>query len=692
MTTATDIAIATATTAVQSDALRRSAPFTVPFSKLFLSPTNVRSKRQRSPAKIRELAAMIDVDGLLSDLQVSGEIDAKGKATGRYGVEAGGSRLLAIGLPVTAKKLAADVAVPCQLVEHDRATGVSLAENIIIQAMHPADEFVAFSALIAQGRSVDAVAAHFGVRAIEVERRMRLARVAPALFDQYREDKLSLDQLMALASTDDQKRQVAVWKSLPEYSRSASSIKRRLTEDEVKADDWRVKLIGLERYKASGGTLRADLFTEDTYLADAGLVDLVVAEVLAEAEAKLHAEGWAFVEVFETMGYEESQRFSKPPAKYLPETDAVRAKREAMETELESLEVQYEAIANEDSEDEDAHAAAQEKLEAIDRQCDQIRARLGALQYERLDTSGYDKTVLGAVVTTQAGVLKIMRGMMTAKEAKAEAHKQSAVKHGEVAGSSGAPAAAEFSEKLMADLTSHRTVAMQAALTSNAGVALVVLADRMYGQLAARLHGHSNADITVRKCRSALERDGTLLAESAAAKHLDAQAARWEAVVSRDSIARLNWLLAQPQATVLDLIAYCTALSINLVQRRASATEHANTVAGAFRLDMSDWWSVGVDDFLTHVSKAMITQVVTEACGASAAAPIGAMKKADACAKAAELLLETRWLPTPMRFGVAPITQASTATDSASVPALDTDAANDFASNASGAQATAHAA
>jgi ParB family chromosome partitioning protein len=124
-------------------------------------------------------------------------------------------------------------------------------------------------------------------------------------------------------------------------------------------------------------------------------------------------------------------------------------------------------------------------------------------------------------------------------------------------------------------------------------------------------------------------------------------------VVPSSGAERLAWLLNQPQESVLALIAFCTASSVDLIARRAEANERADAVADALKLDVADFWSVGVENFLTHVSKAKIAAVVTEARDAQAAAPLGAMKKADACAKAAELLAGTRWLPAPMRLGTA---------------------------------------
>ena len=69
--------------------------------------------------------------------------------------------------------------------------------------MHPADEFAAFAKLIAQGKSVEDVAAAFGVTPLVVKRRMKLATVSPQLMALYREGEIGLDCLMVLASVDE---------------------------------------------------------------------------------------------------------------------------------------------------------------------------------------------------------------------------------------------------------------------------------------------------------------------------------------------------------------------------------------------------------------------------------------------------------------------------------------------------------
>jgi len=453
---------------------------------------------------------------------------------------------------------------------------------------------------------------------------------------------------MALASVDDQKRQVAVWKGLPEYSRSAGAIKRKLTETEVNAADPRVKLITLARYEASGGTTRKDLFTDEVFLDDPGLVDLLVAEVLTEHADAVRTEGWAWVEIIEQMGYEEQQRFREPPVRYLPESDAARVEREAREAKLDALEDRYNHGADSDDDSEEATSV----LEAIDAECDVIRGELEAARHARIDTSGYDKSQLGAVVTTQAGTIQVRRGLMTAEAARAATQSNDRAGRGDASGAlaDGKSAPEEFSERLMADLTSHRTAAMQAALIGNAQVALAVLAHGMASDLfGRRAAGSKPAQVTVKGCRAGLERDATNFAESAAAKVLDAERDRWESLLPEDANDWLSWLIAQPQATVLSLLAYCTAQSVDLVQRRSRANVQADTIANALSLDLADWWTPGADNFLTHVPKAKIIEAVTAAVGEGAAKDLPKMKKTEAISAGAALLAGMRWLPTPLR-------------------------------------------
>src|SRR3546814_18692359 len=99
--------------------------------------------------------------------------------------------------------------------------------------MHPADEFEAFAALIEQGKTIEDVAARFGVSPHVVKRRMRLASVAPELIAAYRAGEMSLDALMAFTVSKDRERQRDVWAGLTDWERKIgrASCRERVCQD-----------------------------------------------------------------------------------------------------------------------------------------------------------------------------------------------------------------------------------------------------------------------------------------------------------------------------------------------------------------------------------------------------------------------------------------------------------------------------
>ena len=203
-----------------------SASIFVPLSSLSVSPGNVRQK----PTRVEELAAMIDAQGLLNPLYVT-LAPTKKRSPPRYAVEAGGRRLAALGLLVVQGKLDKDAPIEVRVIDAEKASEISLTENVSQEPMHPADAFVAYQSMVTQGLTVEAIASKFGVKVIQVLRRLRMANVAPELFQLYRNDVMTLDQIMALATVDDHERQLGVWNSLSPHNRQSHTIKRRLTED-----------------------------------------------------------------------------------------------------------------------------------------------------------------------------------------------------------------------------------------------------------------------------------------------------------------------------------------------------------------------------------------------------------------------------------------------------------------------------
>ena len=212
-------------------ALETAAPaqnlLLVPLSQLRPSRRNVRKTAGQS---INALAASIARVGLLQNLTVILASDGE-----HYEVVAGGRRLAALKLLAKKRHIPKDWEMPCLLVQDASARTVSLTENVQREAMHPADQFEAFAALVAEGRPVEDIAADFAVTPLVVQRRLKLANVSPRLMADYRADAVSLDQLMALAITDDHAAQEAAFYDAPTWQRNPSQLRDRLTEREIDA-------------------------------------------------------------------------------------------------------------------------------------------------------------------------------------------------------------------------------------------------------------------------------------------------------------------------------------------------------------------------------------------------------------------------------------------------------------------------
>jgi ParB family transcriptional regulator, chromosome partitioning protein len=155
----------------------------IPLDALRPSARNVRKSGGTS---IPELAASIVRVGLLQNLTVTAAPDGD-----HYEVVAGRRRLAALKLLVKRRKLARNHEMPCLVVPDAAARTVSLTENVQREAMHPADQFEAFAALVAEGRPIEDIAADFGVTPLVVQRRLKLANVSPRLLADYRADAVT---------------------------------------------------------------------------------------------------------------------------------------------------------------------------------------------------------------------------------------------------------------------------------------------------------------------------------------------------------------------------------------------------------------------------------------------------------------------------------------------------------------------
>jgi ParB family chromosome partitioning protein len=341
---------------------------TIPLNKLLAWEGNV---RQTEPDKnIGELAASIASHGLLQSLVV--RKDKRGK----YAVIAGQRRLLALQSLAEDGRIEEAKPIPCAVIDADAdAEEISLAENVQREAMHPADEFEAFKALVDKGTPIADIAARFGVTETVVQKRLKLAKVSPVLIKAYRAGEMTLQHLMAFTVTDNHAMQERVWNEMPEWQKEdADAIYDVLTEDDITAKDRRVKFVGLEAYERAGGTIRRDLFSDNedgVFIEDAVLLETLVAAKLESVADEIRKAGWKWVEIRSTFDQDIWSKYGRvhptPPA-LSPE----------QQTELDHLQAEHEALweIEENTEEEEDRIA-------------ELAARISELEDRLQRRSGY---------------------------------------------------------------------------------------------------------------------------------------------------------------------------------------------------------------------------------------------------------------------------------------------------------------
>lgn len=613
---------------------------------LFVSPGNVRTGK---PVGIEGLATMLAEQGLLNALHISAELDAEGVPTGRWGVEAGGRRYHALMLLVSQGKRSLNDLIECKEVETGREKEVSLAENFSQLQMHPSDQFAAFQALVDQGHSIEAIADKFGESVLLVKRRLKMANVAPKLLELYRAGEMTLEQIMAFASVDDQERQIQTWEGLSPYSRQASSIKHRLQLDEVEEDDIRVRVVGLDKYIAAGGTFNEDLFSEDETaprtLSDLGLLEMLVGEALQAQVDFVTAEGWAWVKPFNKYSYDEQRLFEQMPKQYSDETPEQIEQRKELDAKWIALQDELEAIDDDDTK-------TWKDAQKVEKQIEDVEQQLEALQELRLDFSEIDKSQFGAVVALTDNGIVVHRGMKerTAKASPVGSASASATTQVK-------PQKAEFPEKLMQDLTSHRTGAIQAAMLDNQRVSLCALAHTLALSAFDYSSIESPLKLSLRQCRSDLERGSNTFIDSKAARLLDAAKEKWKAALPKAKTEWFAWFLAQQHETVVEFIVYATATSVNTITGTMRQDVGTTALSNALDLDMRSWWKATPETYFDLVPKSKLAAIVREVGTEAEAVALEKMKKSDAVAQAVSSTEYKAWLPLPLRNAAVVVDQ-----------------------------------
>lgn len=572
----------------------------IALNKLALSELNVRKVK---PKAIDAMAADIQARGVLQNL-IGYEEGQKVK------ICAGGRRYRALKLLQKQKDIPGTFEVPVDIRAKEQALEISLAENAQREDMHPADAVSAYRDIIDTGKEVEDVAASFGVSPAYVRRVLKLAALHPTILKAFQQDKIGMGSAQAFALTDDQDRQLEVFKRTGD---NPHQIRAMLTQEKIADDDKGFQIVGEEAYLAAGGTFTTDLFGERRYCDDPALVmDLVQDRLEAVAKAA-REDGWRDAE----------GQLTRPDNYWMRSHLKPAGEREPTEDEAAELAQIEAAIAKRENEVEEDERFYDDELRELGRkQSALLESRAIFTDEQKAEHTlivfvGYDG--IEQVAFTRAD-----RGG---------------------AGTDGPkPPRPDYSQKVMDQLGAIRTLAVREAVAGDPELALDVLLSGLLAQVQERGYSFEQA-AEIRAEKNPFHIDEAVMSHSSMRgidELADADLAR---VGEEPTLATFRVIDTE---TKLRLLAYCVASQITSLSFHREGDGQLAQIAEAAQINMAEKWEPN-QAFYDQLSKATLLKLLDEGCGEGAVENCQKMKRADLAVTVNERLAGRGILPPALR-------------------------------------------
>ena len=629
----------------------------IALKKLVPSPRNVR--KSSDVLADLQLRADIAARGLLQNLVVR-----KGKR-GKFEVEAGGRRLAALQALAEEGTLPESHEVTCLVIEGEESEvrEVSLAENFQRLAMNPADEAQAFAAIIEAGATPEDVARRFGLTVRFVEGRLRLAGLAPCVFEALAEGTITLDMAKAYGAISDVERQAHVYADLQDawYQITPDTIRRMVLDATVRGSDPRAILVGRDAYLAAGGRIERELFDDD---ASESWIDVALLEDLAhkamEQAASKTAQEYGLAWVRPTLGnyvsHDLVEGLNRLPCEPAPMTGEEVQK-------LGELEADYDRVAaileDEDSDEEEV-AKAEQELVVIDRAMRALNDRPPVLADELKAEAG------AFLVLSRNGDPALVPQFYTETEIVSEDEGAlEAVSESETV----APKGGALSQRLLDELAMQRRDILAIHLANDQALALdfmlFTLADAdghdWRAKKASTLIGSvASGPVTGFEAKdapasAALAEFAGSLDESWRSGESDVE--RFERFRALSDDARSAWLGHVVSRTLIASLACEGERSVPLHEMLGSLLE----------IETAHWWRPTAANYFDRVAKARTLEALDAAGGPELVSRYAGSKKIE-LASAAERIFSGNfigdtdvkdraqaWIPAIMRFGTAEV-------------------------------------
>src|SRR5258708_7339444 len=484
---------------------------------------------------------------------------------------------------------------------------------------------------------------------------------------------------------------------MPRNMAAPYQLRRMLTENTVRASDRRAQFVGLGVYEQAGGAVMRDLFerADGGWVQDWPLVDGRVNEKLKAQGEIIAAEGWKWIAVAVNFPYGHTDALRELDGELSDLTNDERASVDALKTEYEKLEADY--------------AEADELPDEIDQRLAEIETALSAFDSRPVTYDPTDIARAGVFVSIDdEGVLSVDRGYVRpadeapGDEVEGESDVDSNAADGEEAEAAvqravipvgGAPAEPEDDEddtikplpdRLIAELTAHRTLALRDALATHPTVAFVAVLHNFVLTTFYRFASSSGClEIAVRSPTLPAQAPG--LNDSVAAKAIDARHDAWKGRLPTEDSGLWDALIAFDAAEQASLLAHCASLSVNALYEPANRYNEGRVSAHGVRprLDQADVLAPAValhmvppasktrvDNYLGRVTKPRILEAAPEAKREPSAQLIDHLKKGDMAREAERLLEGTGWLPEPLRLAETEVVTDVAAGEAEALPAF----------------------
>jgi ParB family chromosome partitioning protein len=260
----------------------------IEFSKLKISKTNMRYRDP--PPDVSDLLPSIMTKGVLLPLLVRAE-------DGKFGVVAGRRRWFS--LKAKKEKLGEVDAPPCAIMEDGddaEAIELSLLENVARRDPDPMREYETFVRLIKEGRTVDGIAATFGLTKTQVNQRLALGNLLPSIREAYRTEEIDDETVrhLTMASPTQQRKWLRLFNDPHSHAPRGWQLRQWLFGGQQIATSH--ALFKLADYT---GQIVEDLFGEDSYFADADLFWALQNRAIADKREALLKSGWGEVIILE---------------------------------------------------------------------------------------------------------------------------------------------------------------------------------------------------------------------------------------------------------------------------------------------------------------------------------------------------------------------------------------------------------